>query len=388
MGDEVLVKVESVSKKFCRDLKKSLWYGVQDIGEELFGRNKAKGDLRPEEFWALKDISFELRRGECLGLIGRNGAGKTTLLRMLNNLIKPDTGRVVIRGTVGALIALGAGFNPVLTGGENIYVYGAVLGLSKDEIDAKFDEIVDFAELWDFIDSPVQTYSSGMQVRLGFSVATALEPDILLMDEILAVGDASFRNKCYKRLGQIRRNSATILVSHSMEQILQNCSKCMVLEEGRVLFQGSTSTAIDLYEQLNASPDSDETPFESVVDPIESFDIDFRSLHLNHGDNVELQLRIISRCDVSSVTIRVMIYSHAEQPIAEWNSKRKGLSYSLDRGENAFDIRVGPLLFKAGSYPIGVIVTEDIGGTPLVWSFKKHKVDLKAWTSLGAQIVY
>jgi lipopolysaccharide transport system ATP-binding protein len=166
MSNEVLVKAEQVSKKFCRSLKKSLWYGVKDITTEITG-SKFDRTLRPDEFWAVKDVSFELRRGECLGLIGRNGAGKSTLLRMLNGLIKPDRGFIELYGQVGGLIALGAGFSPVLTGRENVYVNGSILGLSKKEIDARFDEIVDFSELEEFIDAPVQGYSSGMNVRLG-----------------------------------------------------------------------------------------------------------------------------------------------------------------------------------------------------------------------------
>ena len=181
--------------------------------------------LRPGEFWAVSDVSFELKRGECLGLIGDNGAGKTTLLKMLNGLIKPDQGRIEMRGRVGALIALGAGFNPILTGRENIYVNGSVLGLTKKEIDAKFDEIVDFSGMEEFIDTPVQSYSSGMQVRLGFAVATAIEPNILLIDEVLAVGDMAFRIKCYNRIGRLQKNAATILVTHDMSYLSTVCNR-------------------------------------------------------------------------------------------------------------------------------------------------------------------
>ena len=163
--------------------------------------------LRDGEFWAVNDVSFELRRGECLGLIGHNGAGKTTLLKMLNGLIKPDAGSITIRGRVGALIALGAGFNPILTGRENIYINGSVLGLSKKEIDGKIDEIIDFAEIGEFIDSPVQNYSSGMSVRLGFSIASSLSPDVLILDEVLAVGDIGFVIKCLNRVRQLLLDS-------------------------------------------------------------------------------------------------------------------------------------------------------------------------------------
>jgi lipopolysaccharide transport system ATP-binding protein len=236
---DVLITVDGVSKKFCRSLKRSLWYGLKDLGNELRGhRHGGNGELRPDEFWAVKDATFQLKRGECLGLIGRNGAGKTTLLRMLNGLIKPDQGRIELRGRVGALIALGAGFNPILTGRENVYVNASVLGLSKREIGEKLDEIIDFAEIGEFIDSPVQTYSSGMQVRLGFSVATALKPDILLLDEVLAVGDAAFRTKCFNRIQDIISDCAVIFVSHSMPQITRICSQLMLLSNGRILTQG------------------------------------------------------------------------------------------------------------------------------------------------------
>ena len=215
---EILVKAEGVSKKFCKDLKMSLWYGVKDLIAGLRG-NKEKRLLRPKEFWAVRDISFELRRGECLGLIGHNGAGKSTLLKILNGLINPDEGKVTIKGRVGALIELGAGFNPILSGRENIYNNGAVLGFSKKEIDEKIEQIIDFSEIREFIDMPVQNYSSGMKVRLGFAVAAQMEPDVLIIDEVLAVGDLGFVLKCFKKIDAILPNTAVIFVSHSMPMI-------------------------------------------------------------------------------------------------------------------------------------------------------------------------
>lgn len=228
---EVLVRVENVSKKFCRNLKKSLWYGVQDVASEVVGR-KYKHDLRPDEFWAIKDVSFELRRGECLGLIGHNGAGKTTLLKMLNGLIKPDRGRIEMNGRVGALIALGTGFNPILTGRENIYVNASILGISKKEIDTKIDDIIEFAEIGEFIDTPVQNYSSGMQVRLGFAVAVNMQPDILLIDEVLAVGDVSFKQKAYAAIYKVIKSAAVIFVSHSISQVGKVCTRGLLMKKG------------------------------------------------------------------------------------------------------------------------------------------------------------
>jgi lipopolysaccharide transport system ATP-binding protein len=179
---ETLVEVKGLSKKFCRRLKRSLWYGIRDIGAELIGSKRDRVKLRKEEFWALRDVSFEIKQGELVGLIGANGAGKTTMLRLLSGLIKPDEGEITVRGKIQALIALGAGFNPILTARENIYINGAVLGFSKKEMDKLIEEIMNFAEISEFIDMPVQSYSSGMQVRLGFSVAVNLKPDILIVE--------------------------------------------------------------------------------------------------------------------------------------------------------------------------------------------------------------
>ena len=186
-SNDILVKVGGLSKKFCKDLKTSLWYGIKDLCSGISG-NKNTRELRDKEFWALKDINFELRRGECLGLIGHNGAGKSTLLKILNGLINPDAGKVTIKGRVGALIELGAGFNPILSGRENIYNNGAILGFTRKEIDDKVEEIIDFSEIREFIDMPVQNYSSGMKIRLGFAVAAQMEPDVLIIDEVLSVG--------------------------------------------------------------------------------------------------------------------------------------------------------------------------------------------------------
>ena len=245
---ESMVSVQNISKKFCRSLKRSLWYGVVGLGSELTGRSKQSLKLRKDEFWAINDMSFDVKRGDTIGLIGRNGAGKTTLLRMMNGLIKPDAGRIEVRGRMQALIALGAGFNPVLTGRENIYVNAAVLGIPKKEVDKRFDEIVDFSGIGEFIDAPVQSYSSGMNVRLGFSVAVHMEPDILLVDEVLAVGDIPFRAKCHKKLGELKENGVPwIMVSHDMGIIRNQTNKVIYLEKGNVKSIGSPEETINHY---------------------------------------------------------------------------------------------------------------------------------------------
>ncbi|MFN6566471.1 ABC transporter ATP-binding protein [Dendronalium sp. ChiSLP03b] len=252
---EVVVSVENVSKKFCRDLKRSLVYGVQDIATELVAANRKGDTLRPKEFWALKDVSFQLRRGEALALVGSNGAGKSTLLRIISSLIKPDVGCVRIRGRLAPLIALGAGFNPILTGRENIYANMSILGLSTKEIDQRLQDVIDFAEISYAIDAPVQTYSSGMAARLGFACAVHIEPDILLIDEVLAVGDIKFRMKCHRRLAKLReQGTAFILVSHNPAAILNVCDSAAYLSQGKLIATGSVDSVVQKYEEdLNLS---------------------------------------------------------------------------------------------------------------------------------------
>lgn len=244
---ESLVIVDHVSKKFCKQLNKSLLYGVQDLITGIVGNSKER-TLREAEFWAVDDINFELKRGECIGLLGHNGAGKSTLLKVLNGLIMPDRGRVEMRGRVCALIELGAGFNPILTGRENIYNNASVLGLSKAETDSKLDEIITFSELEEFIDTPVQYYSSGMKVRLGFSVAAHLEPDVLILDEVLAVGDAGFRIKSFNKMMELMKNCAVLFVSHAMPNVARVCNKVIYMDHGKSLYFGDDiHKGIDMY---------------------------------------------------------------------------------------------------------------------------------------------
>ncbi|MFN6571208.1 ABC transporter ATP-binding protein [Dendronalium sp. ChiSLP03b] len=247
---DIVLSVNGVSKKFCRDLKRSLMYGVQDMSSELLGLRGKSDKLRPKEFWALDNVSFQLRRGESLGLVGKNGSGKSTLLRIIAGLIKPDTGFVEVNGRVAPLIALGAGFNPILTGRENIYANMSILGLSKKEIDERFDEVIDFAEIGDAIDAPVQTYSSGMAARLGFASAIHTEPEILLIDEVLAVGDIKFRAKCYCKLDELRQKGTSfVLVSHQPQAILTVCNSAIYLLKGQLIESGDTYSIMNRYEE-------------------------------------------------------------------------------------------------------------------------------------------
>ncbi|MFC1667675.1 ABC transporter ATP-binding protein [Candidatus Omnitrophota bacterium] len=250
MNSDIAIKVDNVSKKFCKKLKKSMLYGTMDVTRNALGIKNNSERLRSDEFWAINDASFEVKKGETLGLIGPNGSGKTTLLKMLNGIFWPDKGKISIRGRVGALIAVGAGFHQQLTGRENIYVNAAILGMNRREINKRFDQIVEFADIGDFLDTPVKYYSSGMFVRLGFAIAVHCEPNVLLVDEVLAVGDIGFQSKCFNRLGKLRENGiTTILVSHSMQHILGFCDKVFYANGGKRRYYGATDKAVEIYQE-------------------------------------------------------------------------------------------------------------------------------------------
>lgn len=249
MSDEVAIKVDNVSKKYCKSLKRAMIYGVQDILRNTLGLSSHSHILRKKEFWAVDDVSFEVKKGETLGIIGPNGAGKTTILKMLNGIFWPDKGKISIRGKVGALIAVGAGFHPLLTGRENIYINAAILGMTKKEVDKKFDDIIEFADIGDFINSPVKYYSSGMFVRLGFAIAVHYDPEVLLVDEILAVGDIEFQNKCFNKIGELMAKGITIiLVSHNIFSIRRTCNRCLWLDKGEIRKYGDTLAVTDSYQ--------------------------------------------------------------------------------------------------------------------------------------------
>lgn len=216
-----------------------------------FAIRRMQGKLQFEDLLALHKVSFEVRRGEVFGLIGANGAGKTTLLRLVARVMRPTSGRVVVRGRVAPLLAMGAGFHPELTGRENVYLNGALLGYTRHQIDENFDQIIDFAELGDFIEAPLRTYSSGMMARLGFSVATAIMPDVLIVDEVLSVGDIAFQEKSGGRIRQFRDQGATILlVSHGMDNIKTMCDQAVWLNHGEVMEIGRADKVVDDYEKF------------------------------------------------------------------------------------------------------------------------------------------
>jgi lipopolysaccharide transport system ATP-binding protein len=246
-----VISAKGVSKKFSRELKQSMLYGSSDLLSSFAGRMPKTFMLRSGEFWALDDISLECAKGRVLGVVGPNGSGKTTLLRVLAGIYPPDKGEVRVKGRVATINSYGAGFHPHMSGLDNIYLNGAVLGMSAEEIDSKLESIVSFSGVGEFLHSPVAAFSSGMKVRLGFSIAISLEPDVLLLDEVLAVGDTAFRKKCYGEIEKIAERAAVIFVSNKMSNIEKVCTDIMVLEKGRVAFAGNhVSEGIEFYDEM------------------------------------------------------------------------------------------------------------------------------------------
>lgn len=268
MTDEPVVAARGLSKRYCADLRLSMRYGVADIAGEFTLRRRDSRALRPREFWAVDDVTFDLHPGEALGIIGRNGAGKSTLLRMLAGVTRPDAGSVSISGRVGSLLSLGAGFNTTLSGRENILIEGAALGMSRRRLMKATDEIIEFSELEQFIDAPVHTYSSGMRMRLGFAIAAALDVDILLLDEVLMVGDINFRRKGVEHIKSfMEQGGCLIFVSHEMWLIQAMCNSAMHLSNGHVVTQGDiTGTINSYYAELQADQDAVDAAMTSATD--------------------------------------------------------------------------------------------------------------------------
>lgn len=380
---EVLIKVDNVSKKFAKNLKKSLFYGFKDVLAGISGKSKTEA-LRNDEFWAVRNISFEVKRGECLGLIGHNGAGKSSLLKMLNGLIAPDTGSITMNGKIGALIELGAGFNPILTGRENIYNNGAVIGFSKAEIKAKFDDIVAFAELDEFIDMPVQNYSSGMRVRLGFAIAAQMEPDILLVDEVLAVGDSGFRGKCYQRISELMSKTAMIFVSHSMPQISKICTSSILLSKGNIKLQGINGDVIEAYYNDNTFSSKVSNVITEKMKLIEL--TTDKKVYSGFVEKLRVTVNLKSKIDIENIVLNIFLMSREMVPIAQYNSKLNGDYFDLIRGENTIDVNLFNIFLNTGFYTFSVTI-EHYEQKVLLWVQNLNEINIINELSLDSPVI-
>jgi lipopolysaccharide transport system ATP-binding protein len=304
MVSPIVIRAEGLGKKYLigHETGRPRYLALRDVlvqgGKNIFRKTKGltlRAEARPEteEFWALKNVNFELGSGEVLGIVGRNGAGKSTLLKILSRITEPSAGRVTIRGRVASLLEVGTGFHPELTGRENIFLNGAVLGMKRAEIKRKFDEIVNFAEVEKFLDTPVKRYSSGMYVRLAFAVAAHLEPEILVVDEVLAVGDAEFQKKCLNKMGEVASGGRTVLfVSHNLSAVADLCTKALLLEKGQIECVGTPEQVITAYIERSSSSQIGNLISRTVGDITLSFELSGNSASNIYQSGLPLELSL------------------------------------------------------------------------------------------------
>lgn len=374
MGEPFIVKAENISKKYCKTLKRSMLYGLADICRNILGLKTNSGNLRKNEFWAVDGVSFEIKPGETFGIIGANGAGKTALLKMLNGIFWPDKGKIIVNGKVGALIEVGAGFHPALTGRENIYINGAVLGMSKKEVDNCFDDIVAFAELGSFLDAPIKHYSSGMYVRLGFAIAVHSKSDILLVDEILSVGDERFRDKCQNRIEELRKEgTAIIYVSHDLMSVKRLCSRGLWLDSGSVKYVGVIKEAVDAYifdlncklndelSEANKNKNISRTGSgEIIIKEVKFEGSDKEKYVFETGEDIIIDVLCHASEDIKKPLFGAIIYGINGTYIAGVNSS---LDTSFENVSGPFSVRYKlmsvPLL--PGRYVLSLVVHDEEG---------------------------
>lgn len=348
----MLLEVKGLSKKYSRDLGASVKYASREM---LFGRSDAGSKaLRPSEFWALHDVTFSLRRGEVLGVLGHNGAGKSTLLKCIAGKLSADRGCITRKGEMGFLLEMSAGFAPSMTGRDNVTVRGRLMGKSGKALAAYVEGVKEFAELEEFFDAPVQFYSSGMKSRLGFAASSAMQPDILIIDEVLAVGDLAFRLRCYERINEMARNAAVIFVSHSLGQVARLCDKGIFLEKGRILLEGSAQQAIAMYQDRlgvgGKRKRSQSYNPELISVSLLGHDVAAGEPFLAYGTPISL------RIDLSSLPfgsqLRIMLRDASQSVIMDWNSVRNLPRWAED--SRVLLAHLGPLELAPGAYAIGV----------------------------------
>jgi lipopolysaccharide transport system ATP-binding protein len=333
-----------------------VWHGLRRrFGN---GNGTANGTAKDDAFWALKDVSFEVQPGEVVGIIGRNGAGKSTLLKILSRIVEPTSGRCEVRGRMASLLEVGTGFHPELTGRENIYMNGSILGMSRQEITRKFDEIVAFSEIEQFLDTPVKRYSSGMYVRLAFAVAAHLDPEILVVDEVLAVGDASFQRRCMDRMRDLARAGRTVLlVSHNMQVLPRLCRSAILMDQGKVIMRDDAERTSQAYIRglsengrdsnlSNRRRTGDGRARFTWVDLVDS-DGCHSPVHVC-GNNLTVQMEVESQKDIPDVAFAVVIQTMSGMRIITSWSREVGFRIDLKKGTNRYQCRFHDVRLRPG----------------------------------------
>jgi len=378
---DVVIRCEGLSKQYRIGAKQEPYRTLRDslanaaiAPFRMFTRNGngSNGNGR-DTIWALKDVSFEVKRGEVVGIIGRNGAGKSTLLKILSRITEPTEGRAMLKGRIAALLEVGTGFNPELTGRENIYLNAAILGMKKAEIDRKFDEIVAFAEVEKFIDTPVKHYSSGMHLRLGFAVAAHLEPEILVVDEVLAVGDAEFQKKCLGKMGDVAKQGRTILfVSHNMGAIQALCSQTVLLNHGALEHLGPTPEVVTAYLQMGRSGclvgglrmEKEDPRFQVVSVSWGPVGTNGQTAECIAGSSAEFGVTICAHETIPNMKLGVLLSDPQTGALVAgiWSQEREGKLLTLDAGRNVVRLVLPELSLRPSYLDVTVHVVEHTRG--------------------------
>jgi lipopolysaccharide transport system ATP-binding protein len=347
-------EMHDVSKKFK---KGEIHDTLRDLIPALFKRALQGNQLRSNEFWALKDISFQVKKGEALGIIGSNGAGKSTMLKLLSRIMKPTSGEMKVNGTLSALIEVGAGFHGDLTGRENIFLNGTILGMKKEQIRKKFDEIVEFSGLDDFIDTPVKRYSSGMYARLGFSVAAHVDPEILIVDEVLSVGDYSFQNKCLQKMRSVFNSGATLLfVSHNLRAVSDLCSRCILLDHGRMIKDGPAAEVVDYYLNPKEQDSKIDEKKEALISNMILRGENGNNLLFETGEKIFFEVEVTGVVKCEKLSLSIEMSNEDNQLIFDTSTQRlSDMTFSLDPGEKKkitfeLNLHVVPGTYRLGAF--------------------------------------
>lgn len=367
MKNDIAIDVRGLGKRYLRGARHHHYTGVGDFlrhkARRLMGLDRAEATT--EQFWALKDASFRIRRGENVGIVGLNGAGKSTLLKLLSRITEPTEGSATIAGRVGALLEVGTGFHPELTGRENVFLYGSILGMTREEVARKYETIVDFSEVRDFIETPVKRYSSGMYVRLAFAVAAHLDPEILFLDEVLAVGDLAFQRKCLEHAKKLQEKDATILfVSHNMFSIKTMCERVIYVKRGRIEFDGSVEDGIAYYERdcrLSAAGNVEGSP---ETWPIQITDCELLNeggrpgVVFDMGEQVVVRLGYEAREPLSNPNFVVSLVRSDGVVCVTYSTEVDGVQTGEVSGTGQIELTLPPLKLVAEMYTLQVTVRQ------------------------------
>jgi len=333
---DVTLQMEHVYKKFR---KGEVYNTLRDLIPALTGKMFRQQELRASdkrEFWALQDLSFEVRQGEAFGIIGQNGAGKSTALKILSRIMTPSKGRLLVHGRLCALIEVTAGFHPDLTGRENIFLNGTILGMTKPEIQSKLDQIIAFSGIEEFIDTPVKRYSSGMYARLGFSVAAHVDPEVMLVDEVLSVGDYVFQNKCVQRMKEVVSSGATVVfVSHNLKTVAEFCDRCLLLDRGRAVMTGPTQEVVSSYLRRDGKPRAADAPAKPVtISKVRVRNENGECARFQSGQKVWIDIAIIAHERCRNLSVSIYITDNEYRTVFDTSTERLGHgNFALDEGD-------------------------------------------------------